>query len=407
MHPNSLGKLGQDTTVSNASVSLHIPFLDVLRGVAAIAVVLHHAAVVVGVKAPHVMGTFPYSVTHYGVFGVEVFFVVSGFCIAAAAANIQERGKGIRAFALARWRRIYPPYWASLLVYTCMAFALLFLAQRGIIGPTDASEAAADGRFNLQNIATNITLTQLLFGGRILNIVAWTLCYEVAFYVIYGIGLALIPRNTSALLRLLHAFTAIVLMAQIVFPGRIPYPFDMWAMFGLGIAAFHWLRAERVEPDGRQEASRIMGVLCALTIGVMLRGMHTHVSTMSHPTTLAFGVALGTLLVLFLVRNISQKAIQNSAWRPLAAVGIFSYSLYLIHFTCLGIANQALNLLKIPPAMHLVQLFLSVALAILGGYIFYLLFEKPLTKKPGNVNARQTPAVSADPGLQLSADKPI
>ena len=43
--------------------------------------------------------------------GVPLFFVISGYCIAATADSSRRKGHGLRTFAARRFRRIYPPYW--------------------------------------------------------------------------------------------------------------------------------------------------------------------------------------------------------------------------------------------------------------------------------------------------------
>ena len=98
--------------------------LDAWRGLACLAVICFHSAAAYVVDADflarlHADGG---SVADWGCLvcwrlwiGVPLFFVISGYCIAAAAVNTVERGRSIRDFLIRRFRRIYPPLWIYLI----------------------------------------------------------------------------------------------------------------------------------------------------------------------------------------------------------------------------------------------------------------------------------------------------
>jgi peptidoglycan/LPS O-acetylase OafA/YrhL len=67
--------------------------IDGLRGLAALAVVMHHLRVI--------------PVGHYA---VMLFFVISGYCIAAAVTAARRSAMSFGSFMWRRLRRIYPPY---------------------------------------------------------------------------------------------------------------------------------------------------------------------------------------------------------------------------------------------------------------------------------------------------------
>lgn len=90
-------------------------FIDSIRGLAAIAVVLFHLNVV-GLWQPSV---YQLIVSH-GWLGVPAFFVVSGFAVHGSARTSQD----IKIFLSKRFWRIYPPYLASLLL------VLLLIVER-------------------------------------------------------------------------------------------------------------------------------------------------------------------------------------------------------------------------------------------------------------------------------------
>jgi peptidoglycan/LPS O-acetylase OafA/YrhL len=157
--------------VSGAPWTPKYELLDGLRGLAALAVVLHHIGV-----------------ADVGHFSVMVFFVISGYCITASAESCRRNGGGFRDFMLRRVKRIYPPY---LLAIAYFAFT------RAIRVMADPSN---DFRRPVLDWVQNLTLTQWvsdLFhpvhwpaqNPKLFVAAFWSLNYEEQFYLVMGIGL--------------------------------------------------------------------------------------------------------------------------------------------------------------------------------------------------------------------------
>src|SRR5689334_4430297 len=73
------------------------------RALAALAVVVHHSAL-----AAHDFGGGSFDLLSYGWLGVDFFFVLSGFIIFHSTVG---RNKTLADYSIARFRRIYLPYW--------------------------------------------------------------------------------------------------------------------------------------------------------------------------------------------------------------------------------------------------------------------------------------------------------
>src|SRR5688572_16252904 len=87
-----------------------LPGLDVLRGLAAVAVLAFHYTTRFGDIFGHPVA--PAFLVPWGVRGVEVFFVVSGFAIELSL----ERTSSAKDFLVSRAVRLYPTFWAALAV---------------------------------------------------------------------------------------------------------------------------------------------------------------------------------------------------------------------------------------------------------------------------------------------------
>ncbi len=136
-----------------------------LRGIAAGAVVLYHYTTnyqrVYGHTFPPIVPTRYF---HYGALGVMLFFLISGFVIFMTL----EKTSRPRDFVRSRFSRLYPAYWAALLV----TFAVLHLAH--LPGRTPS----------MARLAVNFTMIQGLLGVQNVDGVYWTLQVELCFYAI-------------------------------------------------------------------------------------------------------------------------------------------------------------------------------------------------------------------------------
>ena len=99
----------ENTSVSSVPAARE-PWIDVLRGAAALAVTLFHLNCVLAPDPASALSGAWHALWKHGHLGVPVFFAISGFCIFQA----WERASGPAAFLARRLRRIYPPYLASL-----------------------------------------------------------------------------------------------------------------------------------------------------------------------------------------------------------------------------------------------------------------------------------------------------
>lgn len=153
--------------------------LDLLRVIGAIGVVLYHYTA----RRHSQWGappseTFPFlsDVTAYGFLGIQLFFLLSGFVI-----FFSTEGRTVGQFVSARVSRLYPAYWAAVIL------ASLLLV---VIAPQLGRE------LSLAQILTNLTMLQPVFGVPHVDGVYWTLMIELLFYTM--IALLISVRLTEA-----------------------------------------------------------------------------------------------------------------------------------------------------------------------------------------------------------------
>jgi peptidoglycan/LPS O-acetylase OafA/YrhL len=342
--------------------------LDAWRGIASLSVLVWHR---------YWLRT---TVTNGFWLGVQLFFVISGYCIAAAVHNSLEQGLPFRQFMRRRMRRIAVPYLASL--------ALALIVKLGTSADLfNGSHSLSPFSFWLRNltltqwsyltarwIETGDGLATPWFNPTLLLGVHWSLNYEEQFYILCGLLLILQRHVRSAMM--VVAFTGGVAFLNFLWPGRITGLFvDYWLQFFCGVLVFARLCRVRSKTSARALDAFLFIAAIALVSSAFFRGEFPLLNDqVQFYGQLAVCAVYALLLVV--LRHFDPTM---TKWRPvriLGFVGRFSYSLYLVHRPVL----EALD-----PASHFIQQrfgwavadFWVLSLVLLSAYAFYRVFEKP------------------------------
>lgn len=142
-----------------------IDSIQALRGIAATMVAGFHlyAAALAETGAAGAFAVF-----RHGEAGVDIFFVISGFIITLTAGMRPEQTA--TEFALARFWRIFPPYWIILALYLGLAAA--------------ARMATGSGQESPGMGALIISVLLLPYPAHVV-VIAWTLSVEILFYALF------------------------------------------------------------------------------------------------------------------------------------------------------------------------------------------------------------------------------
>ena len=352
--------------------------LEAWRGFASLWVVLFHASHAAVVRNPALESASLYAFPLLGALGVQIFFVVSGYCIATAACNTLQRDQSFMRFMRARIRRIYIPYWCALPIASAISIFAALLMRAGYL---HASFSASSNVLHQSGLFyfTNLTLTQLAARRPVSEFLlpqAWTLCYEMAFYLIMGL-LILVPalgRGERSFLSAVHAITAATLLGLLLAPQGRFYPLDLWPQFGLGVLVYDAVRHGK---EARPWLWLLLasGLLLAFAVRYdLVFSLAGESSRLTYLFTLAFS------LLILLLHRFDAPLSRLKVVQAFSAVGLFSYSLYLIHFLVIGIVNQGIHVLKAPERLHFVWFLLTVLAAVAAGRVFYHFCERPFVK---------------------------
>ncbi|ETZ21741.1 acyltransferase [Pedobacter sp. V48] len=263
--------------------------LDVLRGIAALNVVIFHYTSKFRMNFGHnYPSKFDWEIGRYG---VELFFMISGFVI-----FMSLQGKtSLEDFAYKRFSRLYPTYWICVFI----TFLIVNLSQ--------------DPKMETNSISVllmNMSMIQGVFGIKNVDGAYWSLVPELFFYAFMG---ALFQLRLLTKMRTI----AVIWLTLMISNSLFTLPFGayllnlQYGMFFLAGILFY-----KIKFDGGDWREHILIGFCFLA-GVI-----------ENPTLICFGVfsAIFCLFYLFVYDRLTLLT-----WKPFVFLGYISYPLYLLH----------------------------------------------------------------------------
>lgn len=313
-------------------------FVDALRGIAALAVVLFHAAA--GHHIPY-LPLWIREVVSHGDLGVAVFFVLSGFVISHTLRQAPTLS-GVGSFMLRRSIRLDPPYWVAI----ALAIGFSTLA-------TMTMKERTPDVFSVVQLVAHIFYFQDILGFKNINPVFWTLCYEVQFYLVFALLLA-----TKSRVLLIAAFVISLLWPLGLVDDIRGLFVNLWYGFLLGAGAYMAWAAPRNAPWFLSYAA----ILASAAIF-----FHNDFAIVCAVTSLALYVIATT-----------GRLTSALNWRWLQFLGSISYSLYLIHNPITGAVFRIGKMLTGDTAVTEVLWWaVSIAACIVCAYVMWRWVERP------------------------------
>ena len=317
-----------------------IPEIDSLRFFAIAMVVVFHLAAFVGdndrqAGVPNAGHGWFYHVAGYGHYGVQLFFMISGFVLALPFANRWLRGGHpveLRAYFLRRLTRLEPPY-----ILVMVGFAAILAVRHRYPGPEIATHLAASLVY-LHNV--------IYSNGSLINNVAWSLEIEVQFYCLAPL-LGLVYRIERAAVR-----RAIIV-----------------AMIGVAALVLTPLA------EGRLRLT-LLGFLQFFLVGFLVADLYLTV-WQERPRAPWWW-------------RLPQAVLRNP-W--IATIGGMCYTIYLLHYPLISFVGHPTLAIaqRTTPHLHLaVQALLILPVLLIVSSVYFVLVERPCMDRrwPEKLRAR-------------------
>lgn len=354
-------------------VNTEVASIQILRGLAALVVVLGHT--IGKIKHEYPKESIPQlflDLWHISALGVDIFFVLSGLIMVLVTKDIQNNKENIQSFIKKRIIRIYPIYWIAFLAY----LFLLLLSNL-------MSSSSALGNIQFLPLISSILLLPTMNGDSYYPYlgIAWTLTFEVFFYIVYASLLAL--SIYSRLIYLSIIFGCLVLMNLLLTSSfSNPYfqyytnPIILEFLAGCWIG---YLYKRRLILDVKYSA--LLGIF-ALSLIAFSSQLGTPYVSFYNLNSWRFVVwGLPSIMLVYAVLSAERILFQTVAFRPMVKLGDASYSLYLFHaaviLPVLGVIFSALKVYDYINIYYAVVI-LSIS-CIAGAYLIYVRIELPLT----------------------------
>lgn len=299
----------------------YLPALDGLRAIAILGVLADHTG---------------YSVFHDGGFGVDVFFVLSGFLITTLLLEEYE-GTGSFSLSLFWWRRagrLLPA-----LAVVCVFVAVSFSVYR-----------PSDWKLTLYGVGASalyvsawvraFDLSSLGWMGH-----TWTLAVEEWFYVLWPIAAVLaLRRNRMGLV--VASLASVSVAYRLVSEHTFSHPYLVNApdeqanllLIGCCLAVVLLRRREALSSSVAVPAGWVALLVLAVLLGGLAGESSTHGLSFYAGEITLIGVATAAVITVTLVAPTSLIT-RGLSMRPAVWLGRRSYGVYLWHYPLVGLAS--------------------------------------------------------------------
>lgn len=386
-----------------AAKRVRLDFLDGVRGLAALYVVIHHAYLEVaywqampgqhGGAHQEPLPEWVLTLFHPLIFGhvaVAIFIVLSGFCLMLPVARREslDMPGGFWPYIKRRARRILPPYYAAL------ALSLLIIAL--IPGMHTKYGVRWDGSlpaFGKLTLLSHALLIQDLHPNwaYAIDYPMWSVAVEWQIYFLFPLILLPILRKAGPIAAIVAGFVVGLTPFYLTNHHHMPLHLDisspwMVGLFALGMASATIVFSPKYALDPRY---RWLGSGWMAGIFFLWAVTANFWETRGWQGDAIVGIWTAAVLAfcaMHLVHAPDKKTpllVKIFEAKPVVSLGIFSYSLYLIHAPILALLHLCLRPLHLAPVLVVcILLFVGVPLALGLAYLFHRVFERPFMNLP-------------------------
>jgi peptidoglycan/LPS O-acetylase OafA/YrhL len=314
--------------------------LDGLRGACACIVVFYH------LKSTGTLTSLP--LFRNGWLMVDIFFVLSGFVINATYREKLTSGYPLKYFMLLRLGRVYPLHIFMIALFLALEFAGLLVGTHGATVRLPFTESRS-----IQSLWENLLLLQVFGLDKDVtwNGPSWSIAAEVWTYLAVAAVLSLSPRRSTAI------FAGITLAAPLVLVSvgsrYLDYTFS-WSVvrclygFCLGMLAHQMYLKVSAKSRAGDTAVSFAQIIAVISSACFIWYEKETAMQLLCPPLFA-----ATILTLSFEGGLIARALRQ---RPFQLLGLWSYSIYMIHYFVISRALDVLTFVGRKAHINLVEI---------------------------------------------------
>jgi len=326
----------------------HIYVLDDLRGIAILLVIVYHYFFVyyrnIDINNTIIENIrFINNYVNFGVLGVSLFFLVSGFVIPMSLKNHDNKKKTVFNFFIRRFFRLYPTYWFSI-IFISITILLFHNADA----------------YTFKQIIINFTMLQDLFKVKSIDGVFWTLMVELKFYILTASLFYFSLLKKINWIIVFFLFLSILTLIEwnvnnsiinAVLHRNYLWAYLMLMYLGTSFYFYH-----------KEEISRANLIVLIMVVSGYFSLNHYFLDNNGFGDKIGYSVATIVAIISFIILLNYKKTISKVT----TFFGNISYSLYLIHqvigyFLISSLINFNINM----PFAQVITFFVVIAVAIM------------------------------------------
>jgi peptidoglycan/LPS O-acetylase OafA/YrhL len=348
--------------------------IDLLRAFAALGVFYYHNHAGSTIAKYTGLSFFRVTDAFGATFAVPLFFLISGYCIHAS--NIKylkaNRSLPLKEYYIRRFLRIYPAYFIALFVALAVNYFTLNNYR-----PTNNDLLIH--LFALQGFTTPYFNT--------INLVLWTISIEIAFYIIYPLFYYIrFKYNLNSAL----AFTFVISCISIFYYGygngvSLPQRFCVFNLWFAWCCGAFLADKKAFNPGDLKKPVYLYFYLIILISCICLHYIPNKLNILSDQFNILFWTA-PMLLILSRENWLRQK---QNLWliKIAAAIGLSSYSLYLLHEPLISLKNFLVHK-YFTTSFQLAGVVIGIFIIPVIAWVSYLYVEEPFIHKKHRVAAK-------------------
>ena len=282
-------------------------------------------------------------ISYFGSLGVDIFFIISGFIMVIVTQNKFGSLSSVKRFLYSRFTRIYPLYW----IYGLFAYFFI-----------------VNGKFDYRFVETLFLLPQT----NTALAVAWSLIYELYFYIIFAIFMLTIKEKNLLFISLIWGILMMIFFNLFSFNNEYfkvaTSPQILEFIMGIVIAKYY-LKANK----------SLLTSIIVIILHIIILLLHQYIFySNKFWFNYFFEHSLVSSALVFLL--VSIKELNSPIYKKIEFIGDISYGIYLSHIFLLIILIKIFNYLGIMNLFVVIPIMLISVLFY--GATSYKYIENPL-----------------------------